>query len=102
MTIENETDRGVVYGVEFQPVVLKCNVKSGEPKEHLFFFRGDKQIKEGGPGSLTYRFNASWSDHKSYYTCKAMNDSGHILLERTIQLFIITMYCIINNLILAL
>ena len=38
MTIENETDRGVVYGVEFQPVVLQCNVESGEPKERLVFF----------------------------------------------------------------
>ena len=86
--IANETERGLIYGKEFENVILSCSVKSGVPEEHMVWIQDNRVIEKGGPGKINYSLNATMSHHAVKYSCEALDNNNRTLLERTVQIYI--------------
>lgn len=66
---------------------LVCSVQSGKPKEILQWRTNTTVIKEGGQnGTITYRLNASSSDHMKIFICSAFNEALDHPITKQVQL----------------
>ncbi|CAG2204094.1 unnamed protein product [Mytilus edulis] len=69
---------------------LVCSVQSGKPKEILQWITNTTVIKEGGQnGTITYRLNASSSDHMRIFICSAFNEALNHPITKQVRLDIL-------------
>ncbi|CAC5383227.1 unnamed protein product [Mytilus coruscus] len=87
MKITNETQNNTLQVVEGNILQLVCSVQSGKPKEILQWITDTTVIKEGGQnGTITYRLNASSSDHMKIFICSAMNEALYHPITKQVRL----------------
>ncbi|CAC5383226.1 unnamed protein product [Mytilus coruscus] len=76
LTIANATQNDTLQVVDGNMLQLVCSVKSGKPNEILQWITDRKVVQERGHnGTITYRLNASSSDHMKIFICSAMNEA---------------------------
>lgn len=70
-----------------------CSVQSGKPKERLQWIKNTTVVKEGGQyGTITYRLNASLSDHMTKFICSAMNEALYHPITKQVRLDVLGLF----------
>ncbi|CAC5383228.1 unnamed protein product [Mytilus coruscus] len=98
MKITNETQNNTLQVVEGNILQLVCSVQSGKPKEILQWITDTTVIKEGGQnGTITYRLNASSSDHMKIFICSAMNEALYHPITKQVRLDVLGLFTTPKN-----
>ncbi|CAC5378825.1 NCAM [Mytilus coruscus] len=87
LKIENETQNNTLQVEEGSMLQLVCSVHSGQPKEILQWITDTAVVKEGGQnGTITYRLNASSSDHMKIFICAAFKEALYHPITKQVRL----------------